>query len=97
MAVRSARVGCLVMTTMNRIGLVIGLLAICPGLVHASGTGQGRQVLSRWKTMDSCTRQAQKAFPDFTAERDAALKACLSANNLPPREDISPPAPAAGK
>jgi hypothetical protein len=89
------------MTTMNRIGLVIGLLAMCPDLAHASGTGQGRQVLGRWKTMDSCTRQAQKAFPDFTAEsnakRDAALKACLSANNLPPREDISPPAPAAGK
>jgi hypothetical protein len=40
--------------------------------------------------MDTCTRQAQTAFPDFTAEsnakRDAKLKECLAGRNLPPRE-----------
>lgn len=87
---------------MNRIGGVVAvLLAMCPGVADANGTAQGKAVLTRWKTMDVCTKQAQKAFPDFTAEanakRDAALKACLAGNNLPPRDDISPPQPAAGK
>jgi hypothetical protein len=44
--------------------------------------------------MDFCAIEAQRAFPDFTAEanarRDAALKDCLARKNLPPRE-ASPP------
>ncbi|HZT87252.1 MAG TPA: hypothetical protein VFA12_04730 [Stellaceae bacterium] len=72
-------------------------LALCPSIAVASGTQQGKVVLQRWKNMDNCERQAQKAFPDFTAEanakRDAAISACLSSGNLPPRQPVSPPVP----
>ena len=44
--------------------------------------------------MDKCAVQAQRAFPDFTAEsnakRDAKLKECLAGQNLPPRETAAP-------
>jgi hypothetical protein len=47
-----------------------------------------------WKAMDVCSRQAQAASPDFTAEgnakRDAKLKECLAGKNLPPREPLAP-------
>jgi hypothetical protein len=87
--------------SMNRIGLILVALAMCAGLAHASGTGQGKGVMGRWKAMDICARTAQKAFPDYTAEsnakRDAALKSCLAGANLPPRESVSPALPAAGR
>ena len=56
----------------------------------AFATGQGTIAIQKWKTMDVCAKQAQIAFPDFTpesnAKREAQLKNCLNANNLPPRE-----------
>jgi len=71
------------------------VLAFGSGSVEAA-TQQANTAMSKWKTMDVCARQAQKAFPDFSADsnakRDAALKNCLNANNLPPREPMSPPA-----
>ena len=61
----------------------------------AQATGQGTMALQKWKTMDVCAKQAQTAFPDFSpeanAKRDAKLKDCLNANNLPPREPEAPP------
>ena len=67
-------------------------LAVLPGLAPASQ--QGAQVLKSWKTSDNCARQAQIAFPDFTAEanakRDARLKECLEANRLAPRTPNAP-------
>jgi hypothetical protein len=69
------------------------LLALAAGGAHAAST-QGNTVAAKWKSADKCTRQAQTAFPDYTAEgnakRDAALKACLDASGLPPREPLSP-------
>jgi len=60
----------------------------------AQATGQGTTALQKWKTMDVCAKQAQTAFPDFSpeanAKRDAKLKDCLNANNLPPREPTTP-------
>jgi hypothetical protein len=60
----------------------------------AGATGQGMVAIARWKTMDTCAKQAQAAFPNFTpdtnAKREAKLKACLNANNLPPREPLAP-------
>jgi erythromycin esterase-like protein len=48
-----------------------------------------------WKQMDLCAKQAQAAFPDFTAAsnamRDTKMKECLESKNLPPREPASPP------
>jgi hypothetical protein len=76
-----------------------GALVIALGLSAgtAGATSQGMGAITRWKTMDTCAKQAQAAFPDFTpdtnAKREAKLKACLNANNLPPREPLSPPQP----
>jgi hypothetical protein len=61
----------------------------------AGATQQGQTALRGWKTMDSCAKQAQTAYPDFSAEsnvkRDAKLKECLNANGLPPRAPLAQP------
>ena len=63
--------------------------------VAAKATQQGQGALIGWKRMDLCAKQAQAAYPDFTAEsnakRDAKLKECLNANSLPPREPSARP------
>ena len=60
----------------------------------AFATGQGTSAMQKWKTMDACAKQAQAAFPDFTpgsnAKREARLKDCLNANNMPPRQPTAP-------
>jgi hypothetical protein len=70
------------------------MLTLLPGAAEAL-TGQGNTAAQKWKTMDNCAKQAQAAFPDFTpdsnAKREAKLRDCLDANNLPPREPDSPP------
>jgi hypothetical protein len=74
--------------SMNRLATVLGLLALTAAPAGASQ--QGVVVTQNWKSMDGCAKQAQIAFPDFTAEanakRDAKLKECLAGKNLPPRE-----------
>ena len=79
-------------TQMNRIA-VAALIVLAAGAAQASRL-LGNQVLTRWKTADSCAKQAQKAFPDYTAEsnakRDAKLNECLGGAILPPREPLSP-------
>lgn len=61
----------------------------------AAATQQGVVALSNWKQMDKCAKQAQTAYPDYSAEsnakRDAKLKECLNANNLPPRAPAPQP------
>ena len=56
---------------------------------------QGVVAIQNWKKMDLCARQAQTAYPDFTAEanakRDAKLKECLEGKNLPPRDPAGSP------
>ena len=63
------------------------------GAAHAISP-QGTVVVGKWKSMDKCAVEAQRAFPDFTAEanakRDAKLKECLAGQNLPPREAVPP-------
>ncbi len=60
-----------------------------------AATAQATTAMRNWKTMDTCARQAQAAFPDFSpganAKRDAALQNCLNANRLPPRTPASTP------
>ena len=50
-----------------------------------------------WKAADKCAKQAQAAYPDYSAEanakRDAKLKECLSGGNLAPRQPVSQPPP----
>jgi hypothetical protein len=75
------------------IGVMATAVVLASGSAHA--TMQGTYALQRWKVMDNCAKQAQKAFPDFSAasnaKRNAAEKNCLNASNLPPREPSSPP------
>jgi hypothetical protein len=81
---------------MNRFAMTLPilalLLALSPGAARA--TQQGVVVTQKWKTMDVCAKQAQAAFPDYSAEaqakRDAKLKECLQGSNLPPREPLAP-------
>jgi hypothetical protein len=71
------------------------VFALLAGAAQAA-TGQGTDAIAKWKAMDNCAKQAQAAFPDFSADanakREAKLNDCLNANNLPPREPASPPA-----
>jgi hypothetical protein len=63
----------------------------------SAATQQGVSAVAKWKVMDNCTKQAQAAFPDFTADaeakREAALQQCLEAGNLPPRQPLMPAPP----
>ena len=73
--------------------LVVTALLLQP--VGARATQQGQAAMRGWKTMDNCARQAQAAYPDFSADsnakRDAKLKECLDGNRLPPREPQARP------
>jgi len=77
-------------------GVIGALLALLffPTAAHAVSL-QGTVVVGKWKSMDKCANEAQRAYPDFTAEanakRDAKLRDCLAGQNLPPRE-AAPPA-----
>jgi hypothetical protein len=71
------------------------LAALAASIVAAQATQPGRSVLTNWKVMDVCTRQAQTAYPDYNADsnakRDEALNQCLNANMLPPRQPWARP------
>ncbi len=75
------------------IGALLGVVLLLPAAAHAT-SGQGTIAMKKWQSMDKCAVEAQRAFPDFTAEsnakRDMKLKACLEGQNLPPRETASP-------
>jgi hypothetical protein len=79
---------------MNRFGLLLAAMFLLPP-VGAGASQQGQSALKSWKVMDVCAKQAQTAYPDFSAEsnakRDAKLKECLNANHLPPREPSGQP------
>jgi hypothetical protein len=81
---------------MNRFGLLLVLVFLVSS-VSARATQQGQTALRSWKVMDACARQAQTAYPEFSADanakRDAKLKECLNANGLPPREPLTQPGP----
>lgn len=74
------------------IGALLAILFL-PAAAHAL-TSNALTAIARWKSMDKCAIEAQRAFPDFTAEanakRDAKLQECLAGQNLPPRETPPP-------
>jgi hypothetical protein len=74
------------------IGVLMAMVFLVPTAAHAI-SGQAAIVMMKWKSMDKCAIEAQRAFPEFTAEanakRDAKLKECLAIQNLPPRETPS--------
>ena len=73
-------------------GLLMTALLLAPSAVR--GSQQGISVMKNWKTADDCARQAQIAFPDYTADanakRDVKLKECLELHNMPAREALPP-------
>jgi hypothetical protein len=73
---------------MNRLAVALLIFALSAGAAGASQSGV--LVTKNWKAMDQCAKEAQTAFPDFTAEsnakRAAKEKECLEGKNLPPRE-----------
>ena len=73
---------------MNNLVRAAAILLLCAA--PAAASQQGVVVLQNWKSMDVCAKQAQAAFPDFTAEanakRDEKMKECLEGRNLPPRD-----------
>ncbi len=78
---------------MTRHRLAAALVLLVPlalAAPAARASQQGALEIKKWHIMDVCAKQAQAAFPDFTAEsnakRDAALQQCLAGQNLPPRE-----------
>ena len=77
---------------MTRFALLLLILALAPAT--AGATQQGIVAMKNWKTMDNCAKEAQTAFPDFTADsnakRAAKEKDCLERKNLPPREPSAP-------
>jgi hypothetical protein len=77
---------------MNRLALALLILALSAGAALASQPGT--VVTKNWKAMDQCAKDAQTAFPDFTAEsnakREAKERECLEGKNLPPRAPMSP-------
>jgi hypothetical protein len=80
---------------MNRLAVLTAALIFVTAT--AEGSQQGQVVLSYWKAADKCAKQAQLAYPDYSAEsnakRDAKLKECLNASNLAPRQPLSPTPP----
>jgi hypothetical protein len=78
--------------SMNRFAAALLLLALASGAGRASQ--QGMVVIKNWKIMDQCAKDAQAAFPDFTADsnakREAKEKECLEGKNLPAREPLAP-------
>ena len=77
---------------MKRLAISLLVLALAPAPSGASQ--QGIVVMKNWKTMDQCTREAQTAFPDYTADANAKRAAhereCLAKRNLPPHETPAP-------
>jgi hypothetical protein len=77
---------------MKRLAILFLILALAAGAAQASQ--QGILVMKNWKTMDQCAKEAQTAFPDYTAasneKRAAKEKECLAGKNLPPREAPAP-------
>src|SRR5438128_642635 len=51
---------------MKRLAIPLLILALAPAASRASQ--QGIVVMKNWKTMDQCAKEAQTAFPDYTAE-----------------------------
>jgi hypothetical protein len=79
---------------MIRHGAAILTIGLCLVSGTAFATPGGDAAIKKWAAMDRCERQAQEAFPDYSAEavakRDAKLNECLESQDLPPRAPLSP-------
>jgi len=75
-------------------GLAALVMVLAMPVAALAVTAQGQQMMRNWATSDRCAAQAQKNFPDYTAEslakRDQALKQCLAGSFLAPRAPEAP-------
>jgi hypothetical protein len=80
---------------MIRLGAAILTIGLCLVSGAAFATLAGQAAIKKWAVMDQCEREAQAAFPDYSADavakRDAKLNECLESKDLPPRAPLSPP------
>ena len=78
------------------VALAVGAAPAMPGPAPAMSIN-GQQMMRNWSQSDRCVAQAQKQFPDWSAEalaqRDTALQQCLSSGVLPPRAPEAPQGP----
>lgn len=79
---------------MIRRGAAVLAMGLCLVSSAAFATQAGQAAIKKWSLSDQCEREAQAAFPDYSAEavakRDARLNECLESKNLPPRAPLSP-------
>lgn len=80
---------------MIRLAAAILAIGLCVVSGAAFATQAGQAAIKKWSLMDQCAREAQAAFPDYSADavarRDARLNECLESKDLPPRAPLSPP------
>jgi hypothetical protein len=80
---------------MKQLAYVLAALLLFLSATAQAASQQGRDVNANWRTADKCAKQAQAAYPDYSAEsnakRDTSLKECLRAYNLAPRQPLSQP------
>jgi len=78
------------------ITLIVLSVALAAPITAMAYSQYGNQMMRYWGISDKCAAQAQKAYPDYTAEsnakRDAQMKNCLAGGSLPPRGDLDKPA-----
>ena len=80
---------------MYRLACALAAMLLLLTATAEAASLQGQLVNTNWRTADNCAKQAQAAYPDYSAEsnakRDAKLKECLHIYNLAPREPLSQP------
>jgi hypothetical protein len=80
----------------RRAGIIAFTVVLMLPAAALATTPQGMGMMRSWAATNRCAQQAQKAFPDYTpesnAKRDARLRECLAASNLPPRPSLEVPA-----
>jgi len=80
---------------MSRLGAAILAAGLCLVSGTAFATQAGQAAIKKWAETDQCEREAQAAFPDYSADayakRDAKVNECLESKDLPPRAPLAPP------
>ena len=80
---------------MKRLAHALAAVLLFSSATAQANSQQGRNVDANWRTADKCAKQAQAAYPDYSAEsnakRDTSLKDCLRLYNLTPRQPLSQP------
>lgn len=67
--------------------VALSTVSLAPAAIAASEPATSST--QRWRSMDGCSKESFRKFPDYTteasAQRDAFVRECLQSQNLPPR------------